>query len=192
MTSSHNNRTGRATLQDGFTLIEILIVVAIIAILASVVLVGLGSSQKQANDARIFSDLTEVQNALQLYYSDHGGTYPSTDSQWQTVCTNGANTTPFTTTGANGYIPNLAPTYIAALPINPNGCIGGLYKGYIYVSDGTDYKFAADYSAQTGACLASNDSAFVDPARGLPGGADYTGPTDGDFCSVYSPGAAQW
>jgi prepilin-type N-terminal cleavage/methylation domain-containing protein len=58
--------------RKGFTLIEILIVVAIIAILASVVLVGLGPTQQAGRDARRISDLSEVQNGLELYYNECG------------------------------------------------------------------------------------------------------------------------
>jgi prepilin-type N-terminal cleavage/methylation domain-containing protein len=59
-------------MKRGFTLIEILIVVAIIAILASVVLVGLGPTQQAGRDARRLSDLREAQNALELYFSKCG------------------------------------------------------------------------------------------------------------------------
>jgi prepilin-type N-terminal cleavage/methylation domain-containing protein len=62
--------------RKGFTLIEILIVVAIIAILASVVLVGLGPTQQAGRDARRISDLSEVQNGLELYYNAKGQ-YPA-------------------------------------------------------------------------------------------------------------------
>ena len=62
--------------KQGFTLIEILIVVAIIAILASVVLIGLGPTQQAGRDARRLSDLRETQNALELYYNAKG-TYPA-------------------------------------------------------------------------------------------------------------------
>jgi prepilin-type N-terminal cleavage/methylation domain-containing protein len=58
--------------KKGFTLIEILIVVAIIAILASVVLVGLGPTQQAGRDARRISDLSEVENGLELYYNKCG------------------------------------------------------------------------------------------------------------------------
>jgi prepilin-type N-terminal cleavage/methylation domain-containing protein len=58
--------------RKGFTLIEILIVVAIIAILASVVLVGLGPTQQAGRDARRLSDIREVQNALELFYNKCG------------------------------------------------------------------------------------------------------------------------
>src|SRR5579863_3533942 len=63
--------------RKGFTLIEILIVVAIIAILASIVLVGLGPTQQAGRDARRLSDLHEVQNGLELYYNSCGY-YPGT------------------------------------------------------------------------------------------------------------------
>lgn len=65
--------------EKGFTLIEILIVVAIIAILASVVLVGLGPTQQAGRDARRISDLAEVQNGLELYYNKCG-IYPGTSA----------------------------------------------------------------------------------------------------------------
>lgn len=63
--------------RQGFTLIEILIVVAIIAILASVVLVGLGPTQQAGRDARRISDLASIQQGLELYYGKCGY-YPGT------------------------------------------------------------------------------------------------------------------
>jgi prepilin-type N-terminal cleavage/methylation domain-containing protein len=67
--------------KKGFTLIELLIVVAVIGILASVVLVGLGPVQKQGRDARRISDLRQVQNGLELYYSKNGS-YPRGGVSW--------------------------------------------------------------------------------------------------------------
>ncbi len=72
--------------RKGFTLIEILIVVAIIAILASVVLVGLGPTQEAGRDARRISDLHEVQNGLELFYNKCGF-YPGSAA---TTCTSGS------------------------------------------------------------------------------------------------------
>lgn len=59
-------------IRKGFTLIEILIVVAIIAILASVVLIGLGPTQRIGRDARRIADLRQVQNGLELYFNKCG------------------------------------------------------------------------------------------------------------------------
>ena len=71
--------------KQGFTLIEILIVVAIIAILASIVLVGLGPTQQSGRDARRLSDLHEVQNGLELFYNKCGY-YPGRDPDSAVPC----------------------------------------------------------------------------------------------------------
>lgn len=54
----------------GFTIIELLVVISIIALLASVIMVSLGESRKKARDARRASDIHEIQTALALYYID--------------------------------------------------------------------------------------------------------------------------
>ena len=53
----------------GFTLVEILIVVGIIGLLASVVLSGLGSTRARGRDARRIADIRQAQQALELYYA---------------------------------------------------------------------------------------------------------------------------
>lgn len=55
--------------QKGFTLVEMLVVVAIIAILASVFLVGLRGFRGSAYDSRRLSDIQKVQSYLELYYN---------------------------------------------------------------------------------------------------------------------------
>ncbi len=62
--------------REGFTLIEILVVVAIISVLSAVVVVGLGPARRQGRDARRIMDLKQVQVALELYYNAYGQ-YPA-------------------------------------------------------------------------------------------------------------------
>lgn len=71
--------------EKGFTLIEILIVVAIIGLLTSIILVGLGSFRARGRDARRIADLRETQNALELYYAKNQA-YPSAAS-WADLAT---------------------------------------------------------------------------------------------------------
>lgn len=59
----------------GFTLLELLVVVAIIGILTSVVLVSLSSARQKARDSKRVQDFRAVSTALELYRSAHGA-YP--------------------------------------------------------------------------------------------------------------------
>lgn len=61
--------------RSGFTLIEMLVVIAIIGLLASIVVVGLGGSRAKARDAKRISDLHSIQTALERDYSSTSG-YP--------------------------------------------------------------------------------------------------------------------
>ena len=60
----------------GFTLVELILVMAIIAILTTFITGGLGSSQVKGRDAQRKSDLRQMASALELYYQDYGE-YPA-------------------------------------------------------------------------------------------------------------------
>ena len=63
----------------GFTLVELLIVVIILAVLASVAIPQFSSSTDDAKSAALDSTLAEMRNAVELYYHQHGE-YPSINS----------------------------------------------------------------------------------------------------------------
>ncbi len=73
-----------------FTLIEMLIVITIIALLASLILVGMGGARAKTRDARRVADLHNIMNGLELYYAKIGsypvGTY-TTIAGWTTFKT---------------------------------------------------------------------------------------------------------
>ena len=62
--------------RKGFTVIELLVVVAIIGLLASVVLASLNSARAKARDARKQADFRAISTALQLYF-DKTGSMPA-------------------------------------------------------------------------------------------------------------------
>lgn len=76
--------------KKGFTLIEMLIVITVIALLASLILVGMGGARAKARDSRRIADLHNVMNALELYYAKVG-TYPvatyNSSTSWETFIT---------------------------------------------------------------------------------------------------------
>lgn len=65
-------------LRKGFTLLEMLVVVGIIAILVSMGIASYSTAQKKARDAKRKSDLTAIRNAFEQYYSLCSYKYPST------------------------------------------------------------------------------------------------------------------
>ncbi len=60
----------------GFTLVELLIVIAIIGVLASIIIASLNTSRKKAYKVTTDQALKQMVTALQLYLNDTNGTYP--------------------------------------------------------------------------------------------------------------------
>ncbi len=64
-------------MKKGFTLLELLVVISIIAILISVGMTSFATAQKKGRDAKRKGDIKSVQNALEQYYSVCGYQYPT-------------------------------------------------------------------------------------------------------------------
>lgn len=65
--------------KKGFTIIELLIVIAIIVILAGLVLTNIQGAQAKARDATRLGDIDSVATALEVFHNENGY-YPSTIS----------------------------------------------------------------------------------------------------------------
>jgi prepilin-type N-terminal cleavage/methylation domain-containing protein len=113
--------------KSGFTLIELLVVVAIIALLSSIALIALVSARQKSRDAKRLGDMTQMMNALEIYYTYNKG-YP----------------------GAIAGEPDaLKPTFVATIPKAPSppdgDCdttanpFGVNANTYYYVPSGTSY-----------------------------------------------------
>ncbi|MBC7746515.1 prepilin-type N-terminal cleavage/methylation domain-containing protein [Pedobacter sp.] len=63
------------TLQKGFTIVELLIVIVVIGILAGLVLNTFSGVQKRARDTQRQTDLNSLATQLEVYYNDNAG-YP--------------------------------------------------------------------------------------------------------------------
>jgi general secretion pathway protein G len=69
----------------GFTLIEMLVVISIIGILATLVTANLNSARSRARDTQRKSDIKNIATALRVYYNDknrYPATLPSWGEQW--------------------------------------------------------------------------------------------------------------
>jgi general secretion pathway protein G len=63
---------------QGFTLIEVMVVVVILGILAAIIVPKIMSRPEQARIVKVKQDILAIQSALDLYKLDNG-TYPTTD-----------------------------------------------------------------------------------------------------------------
>lgn len=156
----------------GFTLIELIVVVAIIGMLSAVVMVSLSSAREATRDTTRKAQMIELSTAINHYFSENGR-YPVTgpglwySSEVSDIVSNGpAN---------NGdWIPNLVSRkMIGVLPHDPlggdsteTGCTPPTqYKrAYMYRSDdGTHYKLISNCALEGG--FPSSSDMFYDPHR---------------------------
>lgn len=101
----------------GFTLIEILVVIGIIAILAAVVLIAINPARQfaQANDSQRTSNLNAILNGIGQYIADNKGDVPP-----------GIPVAPAAAADITEELClALVPTYIPSLPTDPNSDYDG-------------------------------------------------------------------
>lgn len=129
----------------GFSLIELLTVVAIIGILASVTLASLSGARERGRDSKRITALAEIGLALEFYYNACGRQYPS-PSPLVVERSNGCPTG--TTLGS----------FISTIPVDPLGST----NAYEYGVSGSSYTLKAK--------LERNDAALIDDLDGTQNG----------------------
>lgn len=167
--------------QDGFTLVELLIVIAIIAILASVMAPTMQDFMARARNAGRMANLDTLHVAIFAFQRDNGS-YPSAAWAWRGEAGYGS----YPHCDANGYVPGLCPTYIARLPADPmagrfNPAVGWVNNGFLYLSNGVDFKLLSHGGPEAPNHRYGDESfKFYDPVRpnhawqvSSPGGKDW-------------------
>jgi prepilin-type N-terminal cleavage/methylation domain-containing protein len=77
-----NGETTNRKTQFGFTLVELLVVIGIISILASVLLPALGGAKRKAQGTVCVNNLRQVNLGLGMFVDEHNGLYPNTNEVW--------------------------------------------------------------------------------------------------------------
>ena len=150
---------------------ELLIVIVVIAILATISIVAFNGVQARARDAQRQTDLSNVAKAMKMYKIDKGG-YPNTS----TGCASGSGG------GGNGWLGNkygytysvgeclVANKYLSSNIVDPSGltsCSGADCHAYMVYDCGTSAWLMANLetepqnsTATDGKCASSWDTAY--------------------------------
>lgn len=141
----------------GFTLIELMVVVAIIGIITAVLFVSFEEGRKQSRDKVRMAELKELQLAIELYKAQNG-VYPTQGCTSDTGLWVGPGTQPSWGQECTEYIIGLAPTYISELPQDPNQ-ESDLGKGFLYRTNATKtgYKIVVHDSVESQFITAQSD-----------------------------------
>jgi general secretion pathway protein G len=121
----------QSPIRKGFTLIELMVVVVILGVLATMVMPKILSKPEQARRTKAMVDIRSIQSALGLFKTDTGR-FPTTSEGLQALVTN---------PGVQGYNKD---GYLERVPNDPWGhkyiyiCPGVRSKDYDLVSCGKD------------------------------------------------------
>jgi len=126
--------TVKRKVQQGFTLLEVLLVVAIISILAGIVIIAInpGKNLADTRNAQRQADVTTILNAVYQYALDNNGSVPaSIGSTAAEICssTGAACTSP---AAIDLGVLTASGKYIVAIPVDPKCPTGCLSNGVGY------------------------------------------------------------
>ena len=166
--------------KQGFTIVEILIVIVVVAILATLTAVMYMNAQTQAQDVRVRDAADKVADAIQLFASKagrlpRGGNSSTTAIGAGTECTDGSGgwvaKGPYIcsvedTLVASGYLP---AGFMAKLPQNPTYPTATYNRSLMLYSMGTDkamvfYSQQSPTAADTGSFNAEMTRCGLNPA----------------------------
>lgn len=123
----------------GFTLLELLIVIAIIGLLSAVVLMSLDESRERGRDANRASQVQEFIKAAELYFTDNG-VYPDDG-----VADNTYNY--MSAPGVDGFVSDEGG-YLSRIPDDP--LYSDVNEGYQYCSSSDGDSFTILVHAESG------------------------------------------
>ena len=145
MGSAFSNKEGK----KGFTLIEILVVIGIIAILAAIVIIAINPARQfaQARESQRVSNVDAILDAIGQNIADNKGVF--TCSTYPTI--------PATAAAISGAVANIrpciVPTYMPELPVDPaNGTNTCLASDTACITYDTKYTIAQDATGRITVC----------------------------------------
>jgi prepilin-type N-terminal cleavage/methylation domain-containing protein len=125
--------------QDGFTLVEVLIVIVIVGILAAVVVPRYSAASEDSRQIASKEQLRQLRTMVELYKTQHNGQLPNIVTDWNPM-------TKVTTYKGR----NVGP-YLAAAPKNPMNDLDKVVDGDVTKpATGQKTAFIYDYKSSAG------------------------------------------
>ncbi|HEY1085410.1 MAG TPA: prepilin-type N-terminal cleavage/methylation domain-containing protein [Candidatus Saccharimonadales bacterium] len=184
--------------RQGFTVVELLVVIVVIAILASVSVVAYGGVQTRAENSKTLAGIDQFGKALQIYKARNDGKYPLTGGGFQFGCiaesgtcgnmdgTTNAECVGLGVSGISATLNTAMKTVINTIPAVSDQtmqCQNKNVKGALYVNYGTTYIPAGDPNVYILYFL-KGDQPCSTPAGSKPSNL-------GDFRTYYPSGATR-
>lgn len=129
--------------KKGFTIIELLIVIAIIGLLATISMVALNGARQKSRDAKRIADIRQIQTALELYFNDQNY-YPSSDESG--IVLGSANAAMLCETGFVAANATCTKTYMGIVPSNPTP--NGSNYSYKGIGSGTSSSYTIGFTLE--------------------------------------------
>jgi prepilin-type N-terminal cleavage/methylation domain-containing protein len=154
-------------INQGFTLIEIMVVVSIVAILAAVIGVNALQSGQQSRDAKRQADIRTLQSAVELYKNKYGR-YPegcNTYDTWSGQIGSGYDCADGTNRYIIGANDRWFSEFMATLPLDKKLNSSVTNSGYVYMTNelGTVYKIMAMNTVEADEVLVPDNAADFSP-----------------------------
>lgn len=125
--------------RDGFTLIELMVVIAIIGVLSAVVITSVSQAKSKSRDAQVRSDLQLLKLAF-VRYRESGASptysYPSTSGVWKCLKTSGTCWSAPTYSFDAAATSNISPYFPGGVVPKPPGTKSGEFRfdSYLYAN----------------------------------------------------------
>lgn len=135
-------------LKKGFTLVELMVVITVIAILMTIAIVSFTRIQKQARDTKRKADIRTIETALQARFTEFQA-YPVVEAPAQPAST---------VLGTDVLVPNYMPS-VPTAPLGSTSLNGN--TDYMYVSDALGFSYSLCTTLETATASAGVSGMWV-------------------------------
>lgn len=120
--------------RSGFTIVELLIVIVVIAILAAILVVAYNGIQGRSRDATRLQDIANIRKGLELYKAERGSYPNAINSNMPSDSTHPGAGWEGSYAGAPTWLQALVP-YMGRVPVDPSNDDTHYYYYYFYTNN---------------------------------------------------------